>query len=280
MNQSNKTKTSELPLSDTKLFSSLFLTVSLIAFSVALIFSVVLAPLITLVNSDGTISYLPDILEIVLQLLHLIMFFTCYAATCFCLYRFPFKRSVPILAVFSVATVFKYSFNAVSEIIFAKILGFTVASGAAQRAFISITVQSGLELLQYATIILIAFFVFKKHKYNEALAKKSALKLNKPYNERASVFPFTKILSLKNPLQRVAFISALTASLFRIVPRIYYDISQLLFFKIPLTFEDHMWMLLYYSSDIIFGIFGYFIMIFIFNKFDTKDLTLQAKYSE
>jgi len=263
-----------------KLFDSLVLTVSLIAFSVALIFSIVLAPIITYINSDGTISYLPDILELLLQTLHLFMFFTCYSITCFCVYRYKTKKLIPIITIFSVATVCKYSFNALSEVILAKILGFSVASGAAQRALISITVQSGLELLQYAAIILIAIFIFKKHKENQALIKKNAQKLYKPYDERSSVFPFTKILSLNNPLQKTALLSSIVVALFRILPRIYYDISQLMFFKIPLTFEDIIWMTVYYISDILFCVIGYFIMIFVFNRLDTKDLTLQAKYNK
>jgi len=273
-------KNSQLNQNENKLHAFLVRTVSFIAFALAIIFAFVLAPVTTHVNSDATISYLPDVLEAILQLMHLIVFFTCFAITYFCMYRFSLKKSTSVIIIFSVATVCKYFLNMLSEIILAKAMGYDYVFETVPQSIVSVSVQSALELLQYAFVVIVGLAIFSKHKEREAVAKKNATKLNIEYDERNAIFPFKKTFSKSNRLQFCALMASAFVCAFRIAPRIYYDVFQILFFAAPLTLGDVAVMFIYYLSDVLFCLVGYFIMIFIFNKLDTKDLILRAKYSE
>lgn len=271
------TKKQNLTQAEKKLFSRSIITVLTVSGSAALLFAFLLSPLTAYANSDGTISYLPDILDAVQWGINLLNFFICYGVTIFCIYRFRFSKVFTIIGVFSTATICKYLFNLLSEFFIFSAVPVTGAD--LKRSIASVAFQALAELLQYGLIVLLSHLVIKKHKALMYVAKRSAEKLNQEFDARKEVFPFKKLYIKTNPLLRSAFWASLIVALLKIASLIYYDIFYTLMYGLP-TLIDLVWIIIYYSGAVLFAAIGYLIMISVFNKCDTKDLMLQLKYNK
>jgi len=272
-------KQNSLPSDGAKLFSKLKSTVLIISLAVCILFAFVLCPLIAFVNSDGTISYWPDILEILLDVMHLATFFSCYAMILYTMYRFPFGRSIAPILIFAVATFGKYALNFLSEILIFSGIPKDNVKDFFLKSFQSIGIQALLELIQFGIVLFIGYSIFKKHKALCGMSKESAKKLGTVYDERSLVFPFKKLVSLQNVLQRSAFFASLVICLFRVLPRLFYDVFYSLFYQSVDVSSDAIVIVIYYTLDIAAAIIGYLFMIFIFNKCDTADLKERVKNS-
>jgi len=183
-----------------RLFRWLWISVLVISASLYLLFAFGLSPLIAYVNNDSTLTfpYLPDILDLAFNVLNLVAFFSCYAITDYCIYRFRMSRSTVIIAIFSLATVAKYLFNMISEFFIFS----TVPSSKddIKRSVASVIINTLVELAQYALVTLITYCIVNKHNKLASIAKKNAERIGIKYDARDNVFPFRTLVSKKNPL--------------------------------------------------------------------------------
>ena len=264
---------------ETALYKKLKTAILIISASMCVLFAFVLCPLIAFVNSDGTISYWPDILEWLLDSMHLATFFSCFGITLYCMYRFAFYRVRSLIIIFSSFTVGKYALNLLSDFFIFTGIPKTDAKAYIIKSVQSVAIQAALELVQFGIVLLIGYSLFKKHKELCERSKESAKKINKEYDERSLIFPFKKLVSLKNVLQRSAFMATLVICLFRVLPRIFYDIFYSLFYQSTNVSSDAIVIIIYYTLDIALSVIGYLFMIFIFNKLDTADLKARVKYA-
>ena len=263
-----------------RLFSRLCVSVLVISASLYLLFAFALSPLIAYVNSDKTLTFpfLPDILDLAFNVLNLVAFFSCYAITIFCIYKFKMKKTFTVVAVFSAATVAKYLLNLVSEFF---IFGTVPTSSEDLKAAItSVVVNILVELVQYALVTLIAYRILHKHARFAAIARKNAEKLGRKYDERDNVFPFASLISQKNPLQRSAFYTAATVTCILLVQRLFFFIWSLLNLGGITGAADLLWSVAGFVGDVLFGALGYLLMLFVMSRCDTQELTLKVKYEE
>ena len=263
-----------------RLFSRLCVSVLAISASLYLLFAFALSPLIAYVNSDKTLTFpfLPDILDLAFNVLNLVAFFSCYAITIFCIYKFKMKKTFTVVTVFSAATAAKYLLNLVSEFF---IFGTVPTSSEDLKAAItSVVVNILVELLQYALVTLIAYRILHKHARFAAIARKNAEKLGRKYDERDNVFPFPSLISQKNPLQRSAFYTAATVTCILLVQRLFFFIWSLLNLGGITGAADLLWSVAGFVGDVLFGALGYLLMLFVMSKCDTYELTLKIKYDE
>ena len=263
-----------------RLFGKMCFLVFVISVSLYLLFAFALSPLIAYVNSDKTLTFpfLPDILDLAFNALNLVAFFSCYAITFFCIYKFKLKKAFAVVAIFAGATVAKYALNLVSDFF---IFGSVPTSSAdISSAISSVAVNTLVELLQYATVTLIAYCILRTHRRLGEITKKNAEKLGKKYDERDSVFPFTSLISRKNPLQRSAFYASVTVMCILLVQRLFFFIWSLLNFGGITGPADLLWSIAGFIGDVIFASLGYLIMLFVMSKCDTYELTLRIKYDE
>lgn len=243
------------------------LTVSAVIYC---IFAFALSPAIVIVNNDATIAidYLPDILKVLQKVLDFSAFFICYGITVFGIYRFGLKGSLPIISVFAGMTVMKYALNIVSSRFI-----FDTAQPDLASDISSSAVNVAAELVQYFIIIAICQLIIGKYRKLAAISAKNAEKLDGfTFDPRDKVFPFQKLLSRRNPVQRANLLAAVTVSVILISERLIYDI---LLGGLPRDLTDAIWMIVYYGSDILFGVLGYFVMTTVEIKCDQTDVKLR-----
>ncbi len=257
-----------------KFRGKLELTLLLVSLSFCVIFSFVLSPLITYVNNDGTISYLPDILEAMQWVVNLLCFFICYSITDFAIYRFRISKYWIFVFIFSVMTVIKYLLNLVSAFF---VFGRAPSDKEQLKQQIAtVVLHTVIELLQYALVVISSTAILSKFKKLSDIAEKSAEKIGIDYDRRDKVFPFEKLVSKKNPLQYSALWTAIIVTLFMLANRVVFDI----YFGLPQDLIDGLWMAGGYLSDVLFGVLGYLIMMLVFNRCDTSDIKHRLKYDK
>ncbi len=261
-------------IAQNELRGKLELTLLLVSLAFCLIFSFGLSPLITYVNNDGTISYLPDILEAIQWFVNLLCFFICYSITDFAIYRFRASRYWIFIFIFSVMTLVKYLLNVISAFF---VFGRAPSDKEQLKHEIAtVVIHTAAELLQYALVVLSSTAVLSRFKKLSDIAEKSANKMGIEYDRRSKIFPFKKIISVRNPLQYSAFWGALIVTLFMIANRLVFDFN-----KGPMVdLVDGLWMVAGYLSDILFGVLGYITMILVFNCCDTQDIKSKLKHSK
>lgn len=253
-----------------RLKTRLVLTTLTVSAVIYCIFAFALSPAIVIVNNDATIAvdYLPNILEVLRKVLDFSAFFICYGITVFGLYRFGLKGSLPIISVFTGMTVMKYALNIISSRFI-----FDTAQPDIAGDISSSAVNVAAELIQYFIIVAAGQIIIGKYRKLAAISAKSAEKLESfNFDPRDKVFPFRKLLSRVNPIQRTNLIAAIAVSAILISERLIYDI---LLGGLPRDLLDAMWMVIGYGSDIIFGVLGYLVMTFVEIKCDQDDIRLR-----
>ena len=273
MSSENKKTNAVYNKSDKLLYKNLIFILTAISVGSALLFAFCLSPLIAYSNAEGTIPYLSDIFYAVYWVFDLLVFFICYALTDFCLYRFKLSKAILAVVIFSASTLAKYALNLVSSFY---IFGAYPTSNEDMKHQISAVVVSAVaELIQYLIVSAFALMVISKKNKLAEISMKSASKIGVEFDRRTLFFPFKKLFALNNPMLLTAFITAITVAIIKIVPnRLVYDI---LLGGLPTSILDGLWMFIAYATDILFCVLGYFVMIYVFSKADTKDLTLRIK---
>ena len=272
----SKNKVTEASLcgkSDRLLYKKLILILVAISAGSALLFAFCISPLVSYADSEGTIPYLSDIFRAVYWVFDLLVFFICYALTDFCFYRFRLSKALISVVIFSVSTVAKYALNIVSS--FYVFGSFPTISEELKDQISAVIISAVAELIQYLIVSAFALIIIKKKSKLAEISRKSAAKIGVEYNERTLFFPFKKLFSLKNPMLFSAFVTAITVAVIKIVPnRLLYDI---ILGGPPSSIIDGIWMFIAYATDILFCVLGYLIMVYVFSKADTADLTLKIK---
>ena len=89
------------------------------------------------------------------------------------------------------------------------------------------------------------------------------------WQDRGSPCDFVsqKIQIKNDPLRASALLGAILISFVRVVSRISYDIS----YGAPTDQADLLWMIAYYSLDILIGVVAYFAMLCLITKMSIKE---------
>ncbi len=120
-----------------------------------------------------------------------------------------------------------------------------------------------LELSQYAIVYVIAMLLTRRFDRYVDVMKQGAARLKGVEVDRDRlVFPFRKIPLKNDPLRASALLSAVLISAVRVASRISYDIS----YGAPTDRADLLWMIAYYTIDILIGVVAYFAMLYIIIK--------------
>ena len=120
-----------------------------------------------------------------------------------------------------------------------------------------------LEMLQLLIVYIFAVTDSNKYLYHLELQHSRKTKKGKqPLQEKVYVLPFTKFFNWYNPLQRTAFKMSVLIFCMKVIARILNDIS----IGAPQSFGEIMIMVLYYTSDILYGVVAYVIALITFNS--------------
>lgn len=233
---------------------------------VYLVYIVIFAPAYTSVCNDIMYinTYLPDIFELLMEAASLTAWGIICATIIYISYSTPSKKAFLYMIV-SIIVLLRYILSVILSFI---IDGFPTSLSIGLGDIGESLILYLFDMVQILTIALISHVLLERCRQKYALAKKSAYTLGdiSLVNEH-NPLPIKKLFGLKNAIQRTSLFSAFIISAVRVAMRIRYDI----FYGAPESMEDVMWMIIYYSSDIIFGVLVYFFTIGLINRFYKKD---------
>lgn len=196
-------------------------------------------------------------------LIDLAVFAVCYPATAFAVWKDGLKESRPVITVFSLITVCKFPLNYIMSCL--TDTGFP-DSDELLRDLPPILLTLVLELLQYAIVIALITLAKKRYEnragYAELRGKLTETETPDP------VFPFTKLVSLRNPLQFTAFWTSVLLFFSRELGYHVYEITLYVNFGSTDGWAD---MLLNLLGDAAVGVLIYFAAILLLPRFHSKD---------
>ncbi len=202
-------------------------------------------------------------------ILDLVIFAVCYAASAYAVFAAGFKGALRIPVVYALLTAAKFFLNFVMNAI-------TDSALPDMEEFLSydliiILWTMGLELLQYALVVLFAALIKARYDSRVRIAEGMMLlprerRVDYPMPEPP--FPYRKLLSVKNPLQLIAFLSALLLFTARFGMQMLYQVT--LFLKYGSS-DGWVVMLIDLISDLAIAVVFYFVFLLLFGRFHDKE---------
>lgn len=196
-------------------------------------------------------------------LIDLAVFAVCYPATAYSIWKDGMKESRPVVLSFSLITACKFVLNYLMSCL--TDTGFPDVDEFL-RDLPPILLLLLLELLQYAAVIALIFLAGKRYE-----SRVTAAELRGKLTETqapAPVFPMTRLVSFRNPLQFTAFWTSVILFLSRELGYHVYEITLYLNFGSTDGWAD---MLLNLLGDIAIGVLVYFAAILLLPRFHSKE---------
>lgn len=248
------------------------LWVSLIGFG---LHSIVFAPLFFMLDANVSYSQLlvTDLLSVATELSELLVFFVTYGVLLFALWRGGVKKSAPVWLTAGLMVALKYFLNfAMTCIDEGRIPSPSIFFGEDLPFMLP---NFLMELLQYVLLILLGYMIIrqKRRKWHEAIL----LNEIQPTSERTLAFPFTKLLSFKNPLQKTAFFYSILYFAMRVFS---FWLTRLTELVLGHQTEDLAFFITDIAIQLVFAALCYFGMVLIMSSLDKKEINLLAQASE
>ncbi len=117
-----------------------------------------------------------------------------------------------------------------------------------------------LELAEYALVFLISYFLVRRFDRTMSVIQKGNAALGRnPVDREAMVYPSHTLPLKSDPVRLSTLLTAALISGIRIVGRVIYDIGV----GPAVDLTDAMWMVAYYTTDVLIGVGGYFLMLYL-----------------
>lgn len=233
--------------------------------STAILFSLtsfVLAPLYTYTCSDVifSVTVLPEIIEIIMDIIDVVTYAICLSTIIYSIFKFSFKGSLHLGAIYCTAVFLKYTANLVLTFIFDGTIGF--------NDFLYVIIYFIMDEIVLLLVSALSSSFIRKYYEKKALTEKANNRLGiKNVTTQEEVFNTSKIFSRKNPLQASALTMGVILSIIKILSRIRYDI----YIGAPASVADAMWMSAYYLSDLLIIPIAYAIAWLMVSRFEKKE---------
>ena len=204
-------------------------------------------------------------------LLDLAVFAVCYPAAIYAVWRAGLKLAIRVPVAFALITLARFVVNFFMTAI-------TDSALPDMNEFLSfdlpyIAVLYLLEMLQYALVIAMTLLVKRSYLRRRAYREAEALVADKKADPEAPLLPFTRLVSMKNPLQCSAFLMALWMLITRVAM---HQIYQLTLFIQTGSSDGLLIMVLDLISDIFVAVIFYFAALLLISRFDAKDQAAAA----
>lgn len=243
----------------------LFWLLCILSFGLSTAF-VILAKCYTLAWSDVTTAdtVLPILLDYLSKIAEWCLYITAYAIIFYELYTEGVAPARKFIFVYAGSVFFKYLLNYL--VTWITDAGMSSEYLADNLTYIGIYI--GIEWLQLLFIMLMAVSSAKAyHKFLAGQRKLAATLPNYTLEERNYTFPFKKLFSTENVLQKNALWAGFVLTVFRVVSRMIYDIT----YGAPSDAADLMWMIFYYTVDIVVGMVSIIAITALFMRFDKME---------
>lgn len=254
-------------LRDEALARRLLKIILFVAFPAYIVHSCVTSPLFTFFYNDVGLRDFAIIFNILNGIIDLFVFFLSYAVVIYGLYRLSLDKIKHTFYLSLFAPAFKYALKLIVSIVgYSKIDINQILEG-----LYSFGISCTLEMLQFLAIIFISKSYIDKYKQMENIANKASRVSGASSAADLSVVPFKRILSIKNPLQRGALVSACVVSALRIVMLAINDTSKGIY---AVDFVGYMILIGGYLLELVIGVIGYMFMLYLYITLATKDNTV------
>lgn len=199
-------------------------------------------------------------------LLDLAVFAVCYPAAMYAVWQAGLKGAIRVPVSFALLTLGRFVVNFIMTSI-------TDSALPDVNEFLSfdlpyIGALYLLEMLQYAAVIAITLLVKRRYLRKQEYLAAEAMMMGREAAPEAPLFPFTRLLSLKNPLQSSALWMSLLVMILRIAM---HQIYQFTLFTQTGATDGLLVMALDLISDIFVGVIFYFAALLLMNRFHSKD---------
>ena len=227
---------------------------------------VLLARLYTVSCTDIVLMYtaLPEVLEILVNTLECAIFAIAYAILIWIAYRKPAEGLRKYVVVYACSVLFKYLAN--------YLVTWLTDTGMSAQYLLEnlsyILIYTAIELLQAALVLIVIVRTMKG--YHAFIARQMRIAANLPdvtVDARSYVFPFTKLLTLQNPLQKCALAGGAVVALLKMISRLIYDIS----YGMPTSVADGLWIVVYYLLDLFVGFAVCLLITYLLMTFDSRE---------
>ena len=213
----------------------------------------------------GTI--LPELFSVLSSAVDVLVFAVVYGTSIYAIYRFTVKRIARIPVIYGALILYKN----IGNLIFTYVTD-GLPSKSILPDLLNIGIYILLEFLQYTVVLLIAGKILTNARKREEIRKNAADRAKKKYESMTEYFPFSKVMSFKNPIQKALFWVAFVPMSVKVASRIWYDIWFFLQYGLYDGFKDFLWMFLYYSMDILsYGVLVYFLMMLLLLQMKKSD---------
>lgn len=239
---------------------------ALFSFGLSALF-ILLARIYTVSCSDIIFmdTALPEILEILINILECAVYGISYAFLLYAAFRFYTECFSKAILIYTGSVAFKYIGN--YAVTWITDTGMSAEYLLENLSYILLYIA--IELAQAGLVVLITWRTMKS--YHAFIERQQHIAANLPdanVTIRTYVFPFTKLISLQNPLQKCAFWGGTAVSLFKIVSRLIFDFS----YGLPTSLVDGLWMVIYYLMDMFAGFAVCLLITYLIMTFDSREL--------
>ncbi len=217
----------------------------------------ILSPIYSAISANIVFytTLLPDILDVLIQLLEIAAFASCYSIVILSVTAKGASASCGVCWIYVAAcTVRRAAAAVITYIQYGSLPSEEVAS---------LMLYLSLETVQIFLVLLFAYQSSKNWRASVKAAKKAALKTGGSVNADISLNP---AYSSINPLKNTAFKAGVMLAVIKILSRIVYDVT----YGAPNGLSEILIMTVYYLSDVLIAIIFYamclFIMKWIYNS--------------
>ena len=198
-------------------------------------------------------------------LVDLVVFAVCYPATIYAIWRAGLRQAIRVPVSFALITLGRFMVN-----FFMTSIVDGALPGAGDFFSFDLPYILGLyllEMLQYGAVILLTVLI--KRRYDQKREAESLLPETEVTATPASSFIFTRLLSMKNPIQCSAFLMALVVFVLRVLQHQIYQYT--LYITSGYT-EGIVIMALDLVSDIFVSVIMYFVALLLMSRFYRQDM--------
>ena len=185
----------------------------------------------------------------------LLAFLLTYAFVLFAQFQYGTSVTLVLCGVYAVATLARRLFLA--------LIDRSVYATLAQDFWESVgfmLADAALEFLQLGIVVLICVLSIRAFRRIYAVIQNASMRLGRESpKQQEMVYPIKKNTIFSDAIKRAALGSAATVSIVRVIGRLIYDFML----GAPTDATDALWMVLYYSVDILIGAGGYFLILHI-----------------
>ena len=226
--------------------------------------SCITSPLYTIFDSDVALDDYSIIFDVLNDMIDLFVFFLSYAVVLYGAYRLSLKKILPTFILAMLLPIFKY----LLKLVVSPLVDGVIRPDDLLMGLFSFGISGALEILQFLLIIFVSKPYIDKYRQMEAVVAKASRTVSNGNAPNLNVLPFKRMISVKNPLQRGALISAAVVSSLRLVMLAINDISKGIH---AIDLGGYLIIIGGYLLELVVGVMGYMLMLYIFITLDAKE---------